>query len=397
VGGLGDGTGVAGGECGAMDPAGGWRRALRARQVVAVGNAAVREVTARWRHLESRTQTGFRIMNSRLILGAGTAGLALWLAAAAPRAGENVSLSTASSPAKRAKWQERLTLGPGDVLNFSLLDAPELARAEVVIGPDGRVTYLQARDVVAAGLTIDELRAKFDTELAKYYRAPRTIITPAAYRSKKYFVLGAVANKGVYSLDRPTTIIEAIARAGGLETGLFERNTVELADLQRSFLVRNGQRMSVDFERLFQRGDLSQNIRLEPDDYLYFASANANEIYVAGEVTSPGVLAFAPKATVISAITSRGGFSGKAFKSRVLVVRGSLDHPETFVVDTAAILSAKTPDFKLQPKDIVYVSSNPWATAADILDAAARAFMQAFIVQATSTQVGPLITHPLVK
>ena len=336
-------------------------------------------------------------MNNRLILWAGAAGLILLLSTTGARAGENVSLSAASSPAQRARWQERLTLGPGDVLNFSLVDAPELARTDVVIGPDGRVTYLQAQDIVAAGLTIDELRARLDTELAKYYRMPRTIVTPAAYRSKKYYVLGAVVNKGVFPLDRPTTIIEAIARAGGLETGLFERNTVELADLQRSFLVRNGQRMSVDFERLFQRGDLSQNVRLEPDDYLHFASANANEIYVAGEVISPGVLSFAPKATVISAIASRGGFSDKAFKSRVLVVRGSLNHPETFVVDTAAILSAKTPDFKLQPKDIVYVSSNPWATAADILDSAARAFMQAFLVQATTTQVGPLITHPLIK
>ena len=352
-------------------------------------------------------------MNNRLLLLAGMAGLILTLTGAAPRAAEgtkpedaakvaagahatNLSLS-AFSPGKRARWQERLTLGPGDTLNFALFDAPELARNEVVVGPDGRVSYLQAQDIVAAGLTIDELRAKFDTELVKYYRNPRTIITPAAYRSKKYFVLGAVVNKGVFPLDRPTTVIEAIARAGGLETGVFERNTVELADLQRSFLVRSGQRVPVDFERLFQRGDLAQNVGLEPDDYLYFASANANEIYVVGEVVSPGVMAFAPKATVISAIATRGGFSDKAFKSRVLVVRGSLNRPETFVVDTAAILSAKKPDFKLQRGDIVYVSTNPWATAADVLDAATRAFMQGFLVEATTLHVGPWITSPLIK
>src|ERR1043166_9410381 len=222
-------------------------------------------------------------MNNRLIQWAGAAGLIALLQAPATWAEEKVSLATASSPAKRAHWQEHLTLGPGDVLNFSLLDAPELTRPQVVVGPDGRVSYLQAQDLVATGLTIDELRARFDKELEKDYRTPHTIITPASYRSKKYYVLGAVVNKGVFPLDRPTTIIEAIARAGGLETGLFERNTVELADLQRSFLVRNGQRMTVDFERLFQRGDLSQNVPLEPDDYLHFASANDNEIYGTGE------------------------------------------------------------------------------------------------------------------
>ena len=266
-------------------------------------------------------------MNKKLIQHTGSAGLILLLAAAPTGAQENapprdaidappaLSLSAVSNPAKRAKWQERLTLGAGDVLDFSLLESPELARKEVVVGPDGRVTYLQAENILAAGLTIDELRARFDEALSKYYRSPRTIITPVAYKSKKYFVLGSVVNKGVFPLNRPTTVIEAIAQAGGLEIGLFERSTVELTDLGHSFLVRNGQRVPVNFERLFQRGDLSQNIAIEPDDYLYFASAGANEIYVLGEVMNPGILAFAQRATVIKALAARGGFTDKHLKS----------------------------------------------------------------------------------
>ena len=99
----------------------------------------------------------------------------------------------------------------------------------------------------------------------------------------------------------------------------------------------------------------------------------------------------------MSAIAIRGGFTDKSFKSRVLVVRGSLTSPESFVVDTAAILSAKATDFKLQRGDIVYVSINPWTFAVEVLDRAARAFMQAFLVQATSSKIGPLITTPLIK
>ena len=298
---------------------------------------------------------------------------------------------------KKAPWQERLTLGPGDVLNIALFEMPESAHRDVPVGPDGRISFLQARDVLAAGLTIDELRAKLDEALTKYYQNARTVITPAAFHSKKYFVLGAVASKGVFAFERPITIIEAIARAGGLETGLFDARTVELADLTHSFLVRNGQRVPVDFEHLFQQGDLSQNIPLEPDDYLFFASADANQIYVLGEVAVPGVMAFAPKTTVISALASRGGFSIKAFESRVLVVRGSLTHPQTFVVNTSAILKGKERDFKLEPKDIVYVSANPWVKAEDLLDTAARAFLQSMLVQYTTLNVGPFITQPLLK
>jgi protein involved in polysaccharide export with SLBB domain len=304
-------------------------------------------------------------------------------------AGTNLSLSLAA-PISRAEWQQRLTLGPGDLLNLELFDMPETAKKEVPIGPDGRINFLQARDVVAAGLTIDELRAKMDEALAKYYQNPRSIVTPASFHSKKYIVLGAVTSKGVYTFDRPLRIIEAIARAGGLETGLYAERTVELADLQRSFLVRNGQRVSVDFEQLFQRGDLSQNVPLQPDDYLYFALASANEIYLLGEVMLPGVQVFSAKPTAISAIALGGGFTQRAFKSRVLVVRGSLDHPETFVVDTTAILAGKAKDFRLQPRDIVYVSRNPWVAAAEIVDMAAKAFVQAALVQATTLHVAPI-------
>ncbi len=314
----------------------------------------------------------------------------------APAGSTNVSLSV-TAPAKRAAWQQRLTLGPGDLLNLTLFDVVDSARLDVPVGPDGRITFREARDVMAAGLTIDELRVKLDEALSKYYQNPRTIITPAAIRSKKYVVLGAVGTRGVYTFDRPLSIIEALARAGGLQTGLYGRDTIELADLGHSFLVRNGQRVPVDFERLFEQGDLSQNVPLEPDDFLYFAPASANEVYVLGQVTSPGVAAFLPRTSVMSVIAARGGFAYEAWRSRVLVVRGSLNRPQTFVVDMAAVLSAKKPDFRLQAKDIVYVSKSPWVKAEELLDSVATAFIQGFSVNTISRKLPPLTTRPWIK
>ncbi len=310
--------------------------------------------------------------------------------AAAPSTGSatNVSL-TGSSPNRRAAWQQHLTLGPGDIINISVLDAADTSRLEVPIGPDGRISYLQAANVMAAGLTIDELRSKMDEMLGKFYQNPHTIITPVAFRSKKYVVMGAVMNKGVFAFDRPTSVIEAIARAGGLETGLYETKTVELADLQHSFLSRNGTRVPVDFERLFQHGDLSQNVAPEPGDYLYFANASGNEIYVLGEVMLPGPMIYNSKPTVVNAIATRGGYTTHAFKSRVLVIRGSLTNPQTFVVDTSDILHGKAKDFPLEPHDIVYVSMNPWVIAAEVLDVAAKSFVQAVVVQGTVVKIPP--------
>jgi protein involved in polysaccharide export with SLBB domain len=282
-------------------------------------------------------------------------------------------------PWQRAAWQEHLTLGPGDVLNFGLFGQPELAVQEIMVGPDGRVSFLEAEDILATGLTVDELRARLDTELGKYHRAPHTLITPVAFRSKKYYMLGKVMVKGAYVLDRPLTVLEAIARAKGFENGLVDRTVVDLADFSRSFVARNGKRLPLDFEKLFQSGDLSQNLPVEPGDYIYIAAAKAEEVYVIGEVRLPGPVPYTPSQTFMAAITARGGFTDRAYRSRVLLVRGSLNEPEAIPVDTTALVSANGTDFRLRPKDIIYVSARPFIRVEELSDLAATAFIQGLI------------------
>lgn len=302
---------------------------------------------------------------------------------------------SASARRQRAKWQEKLTLGPGDVIDIHFYGNSALSRTNVLVGPDGRITYLQANGLNASGLSVEELRQRIDETLSEFYTSPRTMVIPVAFNSKKYFVLGKVNSKGAFPLDRPLTLLEAVARAKGLETGLYQRTTVEMADLGRSFIVRGNEKLAVDFERLFLEGDLTQNIPIEPNDYIFFASTGANDIYVLGEVMNPGPLGFVSDATVMTAIADRGGYSEKAFKKRVLVIRGSLTEPETFVVDSGGTLDARLRDFRLQPRDIVYVSRRPWIKAEELLDEAASSFIQGAVTTWAGVNVGPIITKRL--
>src|SRR6476659_2249829 len=149
-----------------------------------------------------------------------------------------------------------------------------------------------------------------------------------------------------------------------------------MADLGHSFIVRNGQKLPVNFEKLVLDGDLSQNVPIEPNDYIYFASTAAQDIYVVGEVMNPGPLGFVSSASVLTAITDRGGFTPTSFKRCVLVVRGSLNEPETFVINTDASLDGHLRDFRLQPRDIVYVTHRPWAKAEELGDEFIQSFIQ---------------------
>ena len=300
----------------------------------------------------------------------------------------NYSFSVVS-PDQRAGWEKNLTLGPGDVLTFSLYGNPALTHSEVTIGPDGRVNYLEAQNVLASGMTVDQLRQRMDDALSKYRRAPRTIIVPVAYKSKKYYVLGKVVQRGVYTLDRPTTVLEALAKAKGIENGQVDYDVVDVADLQHAFLMRHNKRIPIDFEKLFEDGDLSQNVQIEPGDYLYFPSADVQQVYVLGEVSLPGAVTYRPGMSMLAAISSRGGFSDKAWKSHVLVVRGSLDHPQTFVTGLGT-KSDNVNDFELRPNDIIYVSWRPFVRGEELLDLAATAFTQA----AVNGWVGTSIVKP---
>ncbi len=314
--------------------------------------------------------------------------------AAKEHAASGGSVPGNKAPSTPTSWRNRYELGPGDVINFSLFGRPELDRPGFRIAPDGTVSYLQAQNIKVAGLTLDEARLAIEKGLTSNFRSPRVIITPQEVGSKRFTILGKVVNRGVVTLERPITLVEAIANAGGIETGLFEQNTIELADLERSFVSRNGQRLKVDFRRLLQEGDMSGNIEIEPNDFIYIASTISNDYYVLGAVNSPGVQGLTPDASVVSAISRRGGLTERAWPDRVLVVRGSFDKPETFVVNVKDVLAAKEQDFKLQPKDIVFIAERPWVEAEDILKLALSAFVTSATSNWVNLNVDPVINPP---
>ena len=312
--------------------------------------------------------------------------------AALARFGAFALLLTSISPAGA---QTVLPLGPGDAVNINMPGFEGHERKDVSVGPDGKLTYLQAHDIQAAGLSLDQLREQLGSELRRYYRNARVVVTPSTFQSRKVYVLGKVVKKGAINLDRPLTILEVVAEAGGLETGLFQQNTVELADLGRSFLMRGQARLPVNLEAVFLHGDMTQNARVESGDYLYFPSANSNEIYVLGDVKMQGTQGLLAHTSVHSAIAQAGGFTPKAYTRRVLVVRGSFEKPERFVVNMDDILSARAKGFRLEPKDIVFIADKPWARAEELLHLAINAFLQGMVSGWTHANISPFIQQPI--
>ncbi len=296
------------------------------------------------------------------------------------------------SPVSIPAWQTRYTLGPGDTLTFSIYDRPDLTRDNVQIAPDGTVSYLQAVAVRAEGLTFDQLRNRIETELSKYQKNVKVIVSPAEIASKSVSIIGRVRKPGSFNLDRPTSVLEAIALAEGIQIGSVRGSAYELADFDHSFVARRGRKLDLDLAKLYYEGDFSQNAYLEPSDYIYIASNLDNEVYILGEVLDPGRRKMPHPLTITQAVAEAGGFAEYAFRMRVLLIRGSIHAPETTVVNMKAILTGAEPDVKLQNKDIVFVSKRPFEMAERVLDSAVVTFMQTVTAEAMNQNYNPVFS-----
>ncbi len=253
------------------------------------------------------------------------------------------------------------SLGPGDYVEIEILGEP-LSRATTMVCPDGKVYFNILPGINVWGLTLSQTRELLQKELSQYISNPEISLSLRGVGSKEVWMLGSLAKPGIYPISGPMTLLEAIAQAGGISRSSSGASTEELADLRHSFVVRHGHFLPVDFYRLLNEGDMSQNIYLEPDDFIYVPSALARQVFVLGWVRAPSAVAYNDQVTLVSAITRAGGAVPGAYSSHVAVVRGSLSNPQIAVVDYGAIIKGRAPDVRLEPHDIVYVPHSPYDT-----------------------------------
>jgi polysaccharide export outer membrane protein len=105
-------------------------------------------------------------------------------------------------------------IGPEDLLLVSVWKNETLSR-QLPVRPDGKISMPLLHDIDAAGLTPLQLRDKIAKALAEYMPNPEVSVTVLEVRSYRVSVLGEVQRPGVLQLKAPTTVLEALAMAGG--------------------------------------------------------------------------------------------------------------------------------------------------------------------------------------
>ncbi|RAR54207.1 polysaccharide export outer membrane protein [Paraburkholderia unamae] len=261
-------------------------------------------------------------------------------------------------------------IGPGDVLQITVWDHPELAAAlgaqppadsrtydpppGFVVDNAGRLNFPFAGSILVQGLRVDELQSKLASALGKSFHNPQVTVRIASFRSQQVYVDGDVHTPGAQAInDIPTTLYDAIGHAGGFAT---------TADQSAIELVRNGKSFRINMTQMLDGGHNPAKIVLRGGDFVRVSAREDNGVYVMGEVTKPtkalplrnGVL------TLSDALSQAGSISSTtADAAQLYVIRGTGKDAEVFHLDASSPVSMVLANqFTLDPKDVVYVDGN---------------------------------------
>jgi polysaccharide export outer membrane protein len=162
------------------------------------------------------------------------------------------------APADRGNYQ----IGAGDQLDISVWKNAELSR-QVTVRPDGMISLPLVNDVRAAGLTPMELRDLLAKKLSEYVPAAEVSVIVTRVRSYSISVVGAVTKPGRFVLSSPTTVLEAIALAGGLNEFASRRSITVLRTEGKGATTR----VPFNYNNALA-GEASENLLLRPGDVI---------------------------------------------------------------------------------------------------------------------------------
>lgn len=262
--------------------------------------------------------------------------------------------TTAAIAAFRSQVPPEYRLGDGDQITIEVIGRPELSGQQIV-GPDGQITLPVAGSVKLRDMTRDEAANAITRTLSRYYTDVYTTLRVDKYTSNRVIILGRVENPGAVQFDTAPTLLEILAKAGGLP--LLRPEQV----LTRCSIIRGDQIIWIDLKRLLT-GDLSLNIPLQRNDVVNIPDAFDTAIYVLGAVEKPGSYRLTAQMSFLDALSQAGGISVDGNPNKVHVIRPSKN--QNLEIDMEDVLTP-SPDrvVALEEGDIVYV---PRTTVAKI-------------------------------
>lgn len=151
-------------------------------------------------------------------------------------------------------------IGPGDVLDISVWKDETLTK-QVVVLPDGKISFPLIGEVLASGKTVAQLKKEIETKLSAYVPDVTLSFEVRQVNSMLIYVIGRVNNPGRFLLNINVNVLQALAMGGGL-------NPFAKRDKIKIFRYEGGktQIFRFNYDEVVEGKNLEQNIVLKKGD-----------------------------------------------------------------------------------------------------------------------------------
>jgi len=303
-------------------------------------------------------------------------------------------------------------IGRGDLITVEVFDIPELTR-DLRVSQTGSIGMpLVPVRLYVAGLTEMQLQQKIAEilEANGLVSHPQVMVSVKEKKSKPITVVGAVTRAMVYQADRPVTLVQVLAEAGGISADAgdvvivtrsetagaatadeppeigpedavaagepAQKNKNGAADKEAAATQNSSSTpppiiagdaapplpntITVNLTDLLERGDTQNNIPLEGGDVV--TVPHAGIVYALGAVQHPGGFVSSndrAQLSTLKLLALAGGLTNIAKKDRAVIIRkDSMGKQQSIPIDLGKIVEQKTEDVRLQPSDILYIPTN---------------------------------------
>jgi polysaccharide biosynthesis/export protein len=152
-------------------------------------------------------------------------------------------------------------IGNSDVLAITVWKEPEISRS-IPVRPDGKISLPLVGELQATGRTPLQLEQDISGKLKSYITNPDVTVIVQEINSEKFNILGRVGRPGSYPLTASTTVLDALALAGGFQ---------DFAKQKGVYILRRtsggGQtKLDFNYKDVIKGKHTEQNVRLQPGD-----------------------------------------------------------------------------------------------------------------------------------
>ena len=243
---------------------------------------------------------------------------------------------------------ESLLIGPGDLLQITVLDESDLSR-KVRVRDSGEVNLPFIGNVHVGGLNTSEASAAVASKYieGQFLKHPEVSVFVEEYATQSVSVLGQVARPGPVSISTGRSLVDVIATAGGLTDVADRHITIE----------RGGTSHGLVEVFLSNRADDAFNADVEvfPGDKILVPKAGI--VYVLGDVGRPGgyVMQNNSRLTVLEAIAMAAGVNRTASEARARLIHNTNGKFEERDLPLKEIEQGTAPDQLLEADDVIYI------------------------------------------